>query len=368
MNTILSSKRFLLLIYGIFFLTACSTNEPIIIPSETPQFSTQTPTAISSPIDHTTPTWIPSPNPSPTATPTPKISGDQHVLLMAVGDMMLGRSIGELIQAEGAIAPYVDTRETLSTADITIGNLECPISSRGQPEEKTYAFRAPPAAGEALALAGFDLVSLANNHTLDYGPLALQDTLAALASHQIQTVGAGMNTEEAYAPVVIEIDGLQLAFLAFADIPPTDYDYQSWEAGIDKPGIAWAHPERVREGVSAAKKEADVVIVLVHNGYEIVQKVSAQQQEIAHLAIDSGASLVIGSHPHVLQRIETYQHGIIFYSMGNFVFDNFLFPPNYSAILRAEISPDGVDTYEMIDVVVQLNGVPQIMPYDFDIP
>ena len=281
---------------------------------------------------------------------------------------MLGRSIGEMIKTKGAVAPYIDTKATLSTADITVGNLECPISSRGQPEQKTYTFRAPPAAGEALALAGFDLVSLANNHTLDYGPLALQDTLNILASHNIHAVGAGMNAVEAYAPVYIEIDGLQLAFLAYADIPPADYDYLSWEAGMDKPGIAWAHPDLIREGVIAAKKEADVVIVLVHNGYEIVQKVSKQQQEIAHLAIESGASLVIGSHPHVLQRIETYLHGIIFYSMGNFVFDNFLFPPNYSAILRAELSPEGVDTYEMIDVIVQLNGVPQIMPYDIDDP
>jgi len=107
-------------------------------------------------------------------------------------------------------------------------------------------------------------------------------------------------------------------------------------------------------------------VVLLHNGYEIVQRVSSGQQKIARLAIDSGAALVIGSHPHVLQRLETYNNGLIAYSMGNFVFDNFLFPPNYSAILKVELSEQGVESYEMIDVIVQLNGVPQIMPYNLE--
>ena len=285
---------------------------------------------------------------------------------MAVGDIMLGRTIGEMIEQESPEAPFLYTAETLLTADITIGNLECPISNRGMPEEKTYAFRAPLAAGESLAYAGFDLVSLANNHILDYGPLALHDTLNTLTTHQIHAAGAGMNEEEAYAPVFIEINGLRLAFLAYLDIPATDYDYNAWEAGPNKPGVAWAHNQKVQEGVQSAKQQADIVIVLFHYGYEIVQTVSQRQQELAHLAIDSGASLVIGSHPHVLQRVETYRDGLIAYSMGNFVFDNFLFPPNYSAILSVELSPNGVESYELIDVIVQLNGVPQVMPYNFD--
>ena len=285
---------------------------------------------------------------------------------MAVGDIMLGRTIGELIESEGPQAPFIDTAPTLSSADITVGNLECPISERGTAEEKTYAFRAPLESGESLAFAGFDVLSLANNHSLDYGPLALEDTLNILADQKISSVGAGINAAQAYGPVIIEVNGLRIAFLAYADIPPNDYDYPAWEASPDKAGIAWAHPERVRQGVATALKQADIVVVLLHNGYEIVQQVSGHQQEIARLAIDSGASLVIGHHPHVLQRIETYKEGLIAYSMGNFVFDNFLFPPNYSAILKVELSENGVESYELIDVIVQLNGVPQIMPYDLE--
>jgi len=330
------------------------------------QFVDPTPTATQTlvPANISTPTLPPSPEPSLMPTLTSPASG--QVTLMAVGDIMLGRTIGELILSEGVTAPFQFTAETLSSADVTVGNLECPITEDGIAEEKTYAFRAPIAAGECLALAGFDVVSLANNHTLDYGAPGLEDTLDTLSTSQVAFVGAGLDASQAYAPVYREINGLRLAFLAFADIPPTDYDYTLWEAGEQKPGIAWAHEARVRESVIQAKENADLVIVLVHNGYEIAQRVSDGQQRIAHLAIDSGASLVIGSHPHVLQRLETYNGGLIAYSMGNFVFDNFLFPPNYSAILSVVLSKDGVESYEMIDVIVQLNGVPQIMEYDLE--
>ena len=283
---------------------------------------------------------------------------------MAVGDVMLGRTIGEMIETEGIESPFIFTAETLSSADITLGNLECSISNRGNPDDKTYAFRAPLDAAESLAFGGFDLVSLANNHILDYGPDALADTLQSLNEQSILTIGAGMDAEEAYRPAIVVINGLSVAFLAFTDVPTIDYDYTAWEADLDRPGIAWAHPDRITQGVQSAKAQADVVVVLFHNGYEIMQKVSAQQQDVAHLAIDSGASLVIGSHPHVLQRIEEYNGGLIVYSMGNFVFDNFLFPPNYSAILSVTLNSQGVLSYELIDVIVQLNGVPQIMEYD----
>jgi poly-gamma-glutamate capsule biosynthesis protein CapA/YwtB (metallophosphatase superfamily) len=282
---------------------------------------------------------------------------------MAVGDVMLGRTISELIETEGHEAPFLFTADVLRSADITVGNLECPISARGTAEDKTYAFRAPLAAAKSLAYAGFNLVNLANNHILDYSPLALADTLENLAAQDVQAVGVDMNVLEAHAPVTVEVNGLRLAFLGYMDVPPATYDYRSWEAGPNHPGVAWAHEECVQQGVIAAKAQADIVIVLVHNGYELMGQVTSQQQKIAHLAIDRDASLVIGSHPHVLQRVERYKDGLIAYSMGNFVFDNFFFPSNYSAILVVELSPQGVDDYELIDVIVQLNGVPKISPY-----
>lgn len=354
-------------------LAACQTPNASPTPSPAVASITHNP----NPVLTATPTGIPTttlapslslatpfPTENPQPSPLPSETPGRRVILMAVGDIMLGRTIGEMIETIGPQAPFLDTADTLRSADITIGNLECPISDRGEPEPKTYAFRAPVAAGESLAYAGFDLVNLANNHSLDYGPQALSDTLEILAANGVQAVGAGMNAAQAYAPAFIEVDGLRIAFLGFVDVFPTDYDYRTWEAGPNQPGVAWAHEDRVREGVMAAKAEADIVIVLVHNGYELVEQIGSQQQLIAHAAIESGAALVIGSHPHVIQRIERYQEGLIAYSLGNFVFDNYLFPPNYSGILVVELTPQGVASYHMIDVIVQLNGVPQIMPYN----
>lgn len=354
---------FLILILALFALTACQTTQAKSIPTATIPISIE---ASNTPISITsTPTFIQK-TPQPKTTSDPSPTPIQRVRLMAVGDIMLGRTIGDLILEEGYQAPFIYTVDTLSTADITLGNLECPISSRGQAVGKKYLFRAPVEAAKSLSYAGFDILSLANNHSLDYGPDALLDTLSQLNSENIHTIGAGINEKEAYEPLYLTVNGLRLAFLSFVDVPNTDFNYLAWEAGPDQPGIAWAHEEKVQLGIEAAKKEADIVIVMFHNGYEFWQKVSDSQQEIAKLAVDSGASLVIGSHPHVLQRIEAYKDGLIAYSMGNFVFDNFLFPPNYSAILSVELSPKGVESYEMIQVVVSLDGIPQIMPYTIE--
>jgi poly-gamma-glutamate synthesis protein (capsule biosynthesis protein) len=354
----LSISTLLVIFLSLLALASCQTIQTETAPTATSQ--PVLPTATDSPVVIQTATPLPSPTPTFTA------SGPGRVTLMAVGDIMLARTIGELIESEGIEAPFTFTAETLSTADITLGNLECSISDRGAPEDKKYNFRAPLSAAESLQYAGFDLVSLSNNHILDFGPPALEDTLAELAAVDIRAAGAGMDETEAYQPTFFEINGLRIAFLAFTDVSTGDYDYLAWEAGPNQPGIAWAHAEKIETGVQAAKAEADLVVVLFHNGYEIVQKVSDLQQQAAHLAIDSGADLVIGSHPHVLQRIEEYKDGLIVYSMGNFVFDNFLFPPNYSAILSVTLTAEGVESYELIDVVVQLNGVPQIMPYHFE--
>ncbi len=358
-NLRISSNRLPVLLIVISLLSACHPVQVESIRTESAPVISPTFTTGPSPTSTPQPT---STQANPTA--TNPLESDASITLMAVGDVMLGRTIGEMIETHGIEAPFAFTAETLSSADITLGNLECSISTLGEPDDKTYAFRAPLAAAESLSYGGFDLVSLANNHILDYGPDALEETLNALSAHSILSVGAGMDADQAYQPAIIAINGLKVGFLAFADVPTIDYDYTAWEAGVDKPGIAWAHPNRVVQSVKAAKAQADIVVVLFHNGYEIVQKVSALQQEMAHLAIDSGASLVIGSHPHVLQRIEEYNGGLIVYSMGNFVFDNFLFPPNYSAILSITLNAQGVSSYELIDVIVQLNGVPQIMEYD----
>lgn len=359
----MQKKSLLVLLTALFVLSACQSSQVKSIHNPTEQLTLQ---ASYTPISITPSATTEQKSPEikniilPTQTPTYRVN------IMAVGDIMLGRTIGDRILKEGYEVPFLYTAETLSTADLTLGNLECPISNLGQAVQKKYVFRAPDKAAKSLSYAGFDILSLGNNHSLDYGTEALLNTISNLNSEKIHAIGAGRDDNEAYQPLFLSVNGIRLAFLSFVDVPTTDFDYLIWEAGPDQPGIAWAHPEKVAKGVRLAKEEADIVIVMLHNGYEFWQKVSDRQQEIAKLAIDNGATLVIGSHSHVLQRIETYKDGLIAYSMGNFVFDNFLFPPNYSAILSVNLTPKGIESYERIDVVISLEGIPQIMPYTIE--
>ena len=280
---------------------------------------------------------------------------------MAVGDVMLARSIGDRILAGGPAVPFAGVASTLAEADLLVVNLECAISERGEPQPKGYTFRAPLAAADSLALAGVDVVGLANNHALDYGPEALADTFQLLSERGIAYTGAGSSQEAARAPAVIERNGLRLAFLGYVDVPVESggFDTRSWTAGLDSPGVAWAVPEHVAADVAAARALADVVIVLFHFGLESRAEVTDLQRALAHAAIEAGASLVIGSHPHVLQGVEQYGGGLIVYSLGNFVFDGFGFPENYSAIFTATLTREGAQDFGWVPVVVE-NGLPRL--------
>jgi len=296
--------------------------------------------------------------PAYTPTPTTPLSPPGQVTLMAVGDIMLARTLGDQINKDGPGVPFANTTDILSSADISLGNLECSISERGTAENKTYTFRAPLAAADSLVSSGFDLFTLANNHVLDFGLDAFKDTIDILTNSGIEIVGAGMNIEEARSPVVIERNGLRLAFLAYLDIPRWNYDYLTWIATAEKPGVSWGYLSNIIEDVKAASQIADVVIVLMHFGTEGEAQPSYQQVLSAHTAIDAGAKLVIGSHTHLLQPIEEYNNGLIVYNLGNFVFDEFGELENESAIFKALISKNGVLSYEILPVFIQENGVP----------
>ncbi len=296
--------------------------------------------------------------PSPTATPP-----SREVTLLAAGDMMLDRSIGYRLVTFGPDAIFDDEMAALlRSADVTIGNLECAISERGEPLPKGYTFRAPPVAAEALQLAGFDLVSLANNHAMDYGPIALADTSAELRKQGIFSVGAGENLAAASAAQVLERNGLRIAFVGLLDAPAEGegFSRRTWEATSSRPGVAWADPETVTAAVDAAHASADLVVVMLHFGEEYAPNPNANQRELAYAAIDAGATLVIGTHPHVLQEVEEYGGGLIAYSLGNFVFDGFEGDANTTALLEVTLTADGVADWELIPAEV-VAGLPVVV-------
>jgi poly-gamma-glutamate synthesis protein (capsule biosynthesis protein) len=281
------------------------------------------------------------------------------VTLDAVGDLMFGRTVGEQILAQGPEIVFAGVQSALDAADVRVGNLECALTDQNISEHKAYILQAPPEAAKALSLGKFDLVSLANNHAMDYGYQGLTDSQNILKKYGIATVGAGANSAAAHTPVILERNGLRLAFLAYVDVLDEldGFDTHDWNATASSPGIAWADPDQIKADVAAAKLQADVVIVMLHSGYENLTSLMTIQQMDAHTAIDAGAALVIGSHPHILQTIESYHGGLIAYSLGNFVFDNYRGISNATVILRVVLTRQGVQSYKYIPVLIE-NGLP----------
>ncbi len=177
------------------------------------------------------------------------------------------------------------------------------------------------------------MLSLANNHMFDWGQAALVDTLDRLRSAGIRPVGAGRNDLEAHYPVLVNLNGVRLAFLAYVDVPPREAS-----AGADRPGVAWLDPERALADIRFAQPLADVVVVSLHWGVEYARRPSPAQVEFAHRMIDAGADLVVGGHPHVVQPLEEYHGRWIAYSLGNFIFDQHDPPTHHGLLLEATLT------------------------------
>jgi poly-gamma-glutamate synthesis protein (capsule biosynthesis protein) len=276
---------------------------------------------------------------------------DDEIELVATGDIMLARTVEERMSQYGSLYPFEATYPLLQAADIAVGNLETPFTVHGNPADKQFIFRAHPEHISALSTAGFDVLSLANNHILDFPPDSLDDTLAALEELGIATVGVGRGEAAAHTPAVLEVKGIRVAFLAFAA--------SRWRSSPEVPtatdpslafgtSVAWAEPEAVRKAVAQARQEADLVIVLLHTGTEYEAQANQEQRAVAHAAVEAGANLVIGHHPHVLQDVEVYRGVPIVYSLGNFVFDmDVIERTRDTAILRAVLAQDGVHSLDL---------------------
>lgn len=257
----------------------------------------------------------PAPTLPPTATPVPQVT------LAFTGDVMFGRTVNShmLDTAPNDPYPFTYTADFLRGFDLTIGNLECVISNLGQPVPKSYNFRGDARAYDRLLNAGFDLVSVANNHSGDYGKDAFLDEFQTLPTRGLTPIGGGHNQQEAHTPAFKTVRGTTIAFLAYDEIDPF-----SFAATDTTPGHAWLTEDALRQDIAVARAQADFVIPFVHWGVEYYTGLTDHQRHLAQVAIDSGADVVIGAHPHVIEPNEMYNGKPIFYSLGNFVFDNML--------------------------------------------
>lgn len=299
---------------------------------------------------------------SPTTSMSPTPIREMPITLAFTGDVMFGRTVNTHILATASNDPYpfTYTADFLRHFDLTIGNLECVISNIGSPVDKPpgYILRGDPRAYDRLLTAGFDLVSVANNHSGDYGKAAFLDELLTLPTRGITPIGGGQNKQKAHMPIFKTVRDTTIAFLAYDEIVP-----YSFAATDTTAGHAWLNEADLRHDIPQARLSADFVIVFVHWGIEYLSSQNAHQRHLAQVAIDCGADLVVGAHPHVIEPYEFYKGKLIVYSLGNFVFDYMAAEVvRRGNILALTIHKSQLLTWELVPMHIGDWGQPKLLP------
>ncbi len=303
----------------------------------------------------------------------------QSVDLAFSGDVMLARRYeqqGGIIQRFGPEAVFSRIRHRTTAADIFVINLECPLTDEGTPHPtKGIGFRGSPANVAGLTYAGVDVANLANNHVSDYGARGLEETEQVLDAAGILHSGAGMNEYEAMKPAFKSVDGIRFGFLGFCNRTGRDNNYEPYlDAGFDKDGYLYLTADNIMQTVPSADEVCDYLIVSIHGGSEYALRplalgnddpawseewphyppaeIDSATRELAHMAIDLGADLIIQHHPHVLQGFEVYNGVPIASSLGNFAFDQDFFETWPSALIWAKFTRDGLQSIEIEPVFV----------------
>lgn len=291
-------------------------------------------------------------------------SAEGKITLIFTGDNLISPRIISQIEKYGENYPYEKVAQYLQ-GDVVFGNLEAPITNHSETTRgksrasikagKNFVFKIPPRYSQIFKNAGFNVFSLANNHTMDFGEKGLEETLQELEKIGINYVGAGRNKEEASKPLILEYEDCKIGFLAYSMIVPVTFAATNSSAGIN------AHPRnftrRMQEEISQLKSEVDIVIISFHWGIEGHYYPTAYQKEIAHKAIEAGADIIVGHHPHRIQGVEIYKGGVIAYSLGNFLFAG-KSPRIESFILKIEIFKKKITTVELLPIWV-INGRPE---------
>jgi poly-gamma-glutamate synthesis protein (capsule biosynthesis protein) len=240
--------------------------------------------------------------------------------MFAAGDMMLSRTVGVKMRNTGDWSyPFNILKNNISKFDVSFANLESPFNEQGQIYDEGMTFAADPKAIKGLTESGFDIISLANNHFGNMQNAGMTYTMDFLNKNQIKYTGAGKTTADSCEAKYVNVKGLKIAFLAVDGVDSTPVSYR---ADSQYPGLcSWLETTRIGTAIKNAKSKADFIVMSMHAGTEYKPIHRSDQEEFAHKVINNGVNLVIGTHPHVVQDIETYKNGLIFYSLGNFVFD-----------------------------------------------
>lgn len=279
-----------------------------------------------------------------------------RLTLNFVGDVLLAEQPGETLKRGGD--PFAHVARHLAEADLSVGNLECAVASVGTAVPKMYTFRADPRVLPTLR-RHLHAVSLANNHSGDFGPAALQETMSGLRAAGVPFFGAGENLSQAHRALLLEANGLRVGLLGYDEFFP-----RWFEADTETAGAAWSEDEQVVLDIATARRRgADVVIPFMHWGWENETEPSVRQRTLARRMIDAGADAVVGAHPHVTQGVDYYRGKPIIYSLGNFVFD-LLDNDNQRLgwILRLELDQLGIARWSTAVVRIDDQGTPWLLP------
>lgn len=282
---------------------------------------------------------------------SPEIKDPDYLIMTFVGDIMLDRGVRNSVikNFDNDYSALFENLEILKESDVVFGNLEGTASDKGRDGGSLYSFHMDPAVVPTLSGAGFNVLSVANNHVGDWGRIAYTDTLSRLKENEILYTGGGNNIAEAEAPAIIEKYGMKIGFLGFSDKGP------DWlKATENNPGLLIASNPRFDEIIQNASKQVDYLVVSFHFGEEYQNKHNERQEYLAHKAVDAGAKFVIGAHPHVIEDTEIYKNSYIAYSLGNFIFDQSWSEPTMKGmLLKIKLNRDG--TMSIQKNTVQLN-------------
>lgn len=286
----------------------------------------------------------------PTTTTTEPPAGP--VTIAFGGDVHFEGLLAEAL-AQQPLTMLEPVAEMMADADLAIINLETAVTERGSPSAKQFNFRTTPAAFDALRSAGIDVVSMANNHGLDFGPEGLEDSLAYAEQADFPVVGIGRNAAEAYAPWSTTINGQRIAVIGATQVLDSSL-ISSWTATDDQPGLASAKEvETLSAAVSAARQEHDTVIVFLHWGVEGETCPVPRQVELSDTLIAAGADLVVGGHAHRVQGGGIKDGAFVHYGLGNFVFYTAGGPGTTSGVLRVTVEGRSIEDYEWIPARLQ---------------
>lgn len=279
------------------------------------------------------------------------------IVICATGDLMLGSWTQDVIKDSGYAYPFRQIDAIFQNADIVFSNLEAPFGETGEVfPQKTYTFQVGPDLINVLMAGKINLVSLANNHIMDYGVESLIETMNLLKKHNISFAGAGLNITQAREPAFLEIRGEKVAFLSYSLTFPEEFWATDSSAGTCFPSHTFVY-----EDIRRLKTKTDLLIISCHWSEELLDKPKQYQIELAHRMIDAGADIILGHHPHVVQGIEYYKNKFIAYSLGNFIFGSYSKNVTVSMILKMSWGEGKLNDCKIIPINV-FNEVVEFQP------